>query len=110
LTLKMSHTCTQHSMLIAVAGNQYHGRVPLHYISCTNAVHGPSPVWSMFRDWTEAKLDRYGLGSGPRPRPWPLTFWSQNLTSSSLCPTASKLYAVNLLKFRQAVYIVLISF
>jgi len=40
--------------------------VPFRYQEA-NATHGPSPVQKMFRDWTEAMLERRGPGPGPGP-------------------------------------------
>jgi len=42
-------------------------RCILRYVSCANAVNGPSPGQNMFRDRTEVLLDRSGPVPGPGP-------------------------------------------
>ena len=54
-----------------------------------NATCGPSPVQQMFRDWTEAMLDRRGPGPGPV-----LTLYIQTacLRPALLCAGSPKLH------------------
>jgi len=63
---------TASRQLPAVAGDQYSAFVDykgciLRYVSHANVAHGPSLVQKMFRDRTEARLDRYGPVTEPVP-------------------------------------------
>ena len=75
--LKMSHTCTYVRCSPDASSNVNYflffvadvkcGLYEIHKSNRANATRGPSPVQKMFRDRTEAMLDRKGPGSGPGP-------------------------------------------
>jgi len=67
----MSHTCTCYIRLAVTSITFFFvADYEVWFIwnkqkQCANATYGPSPVQRMFRDRTEAILDRWGPGPGP---------------------------------------------